>query len=46
MMDSLFLFIVVTKLFSVADGTSFADDRDSDLTWVGHLILDTLGDIE
>ena len=45
-MGSLFLIMVVSKLLRVAYGAGFADDGNTDLTRIGHLILDTLSDIE
>jgi hypothetical protein len=34
------------KLFGVADCTHFADDRNFNLTWISHFILNTFGNIE
>ena len=33
------------KLFSVTNCTGFTDDCDLYLTWIGHLILNLLGDL-
>ena len=32
-------------LLGVADGAGLTDDGDLHLSWVGHLVLDTLGDL-
>ena len=33
-------------LLRYADSAGFADNRDTDLTWISHLVLDTLSDIK
>ena len=44
---SLFLYrFLVQILLRVANGACFADNRDTNLARISHLVLDTLSDVE
>ena len=39
-------FFIIIDLLRYADSAGLADNRDTNLTWISHLVLNTLSDIK